>query len=332
MPVISVVIPVFNGEKTIKETIESILNQTFKDFELIVINDGSTDKTLDIVSNIQDSRIEVYSYPNAGLSASRNRGISVANGEYISFIDADDLWTPDKLEAQFQALQEYPQAVLAYSWTDYVDEFGQFVRRASHIAISGNVYPRLLLTNFLDNGSNPLIRKQAFTEVGNFDESLFSAEDWDMYLRLAARYHFVAVPLCQVLYRISASSMSSNVSKLEIASERVIERAFSQAPESLKPLKKNSLGNLYKYLIYKALEGSPVAKKSLSAARLLWKAICVDPALLRVRVTWKILFKILVSIFLPRQLAEKLYKKKQKLFNIDTLLFRVKTDFPAEYI
>src|SRR3712207_3352824 len=114
MPLISVIIPVYNGEKTIQETIESVLNQTFPSFELIVINDGSHDSTLDIVSSIKDPRIKVFSYPNAGLSASRNRGISVACGEYVSFIDADDLWTPDKLEAQYKALQANPQAAVAY--------------------------------------------------------------------------------------------------------------------------------------------------------------------------------------------------------------------------
>ncbi|HBL15031.1 MAG TPA: glycosyl transferase family A, partial [Cyanobacteria bacterium UBA11162] len=109
-------------EKTIKETIESILNQTFVDFELIVINDGSTDSTVDIVTSIQDSRLQVFSYPNAGLAASRNRGIDRATGKYISFIDADDLWTPDKLERQLKALEENPQAAVAYSWTDCIDE------------------------------------------------------------------------------------------------------------------------------------------------------------------------------------------------------------------
>ena len=91
MPLISVIIPVYNGEITIKETIDSVLTQTFLDFELIVINDGSQDLTLKIVSSILDPRLKVFSYPNAGLAATRNRGISHASGEYISFIDADDL-------------------------------------------------------------------------------------------------------------------------------------------------------------------------------------------------------------------------------------------------
>ena len=159
----------------------------------IVINDGSQDLTLEVISSIPDSRIQVYSYPNSGLAASRNRGIVRAVGEYIAFIDADDLWTSDKLEAQLHALKANPDAAVAYSWTDYIDESGQFLRRGSHITVNGNIYPDLLVLDFLENGSNPLIRKQAFVECGNFDESLTAAEDWDLLLRLASRYHFICV-------------------------------------------------------------------------------------------------------------------------------------------
>src|SRR6478672_10157769 len=181
MPLISVIIPVFNGEKTIYETVQSVLNQTFKNIEVIIINDGSQDKTLKIVESIQDNRLKIFSYANAGLAASRNRGINLASGEYISFIDADDLWVPDKLEAQLKALQTNPEAVIAYSWTDYIDEDGKFLYPGSHVTLSGNVYKDLLLNNFLESGSNVLVRQQAFKEFGYFDESLTAAEDWEMW-------------------------------------------------------------------------------------------------------------------------------------------------------
>ena len=200
MPLISVVIPVYNGEKTIAETIESVLNQSFSNFEIVVINDGSQDSTLDVIASIQDPRLKIFSHPNAGLSASRNRGISQSSGEFIAFLDADDLWTPDKLEAQLTALQENPNAAVAYSWTDFIDETGQFLADGSHRTANGDVYADLLLFNVLQNGSNPLIRMQALINIGNFDESLPSAEDWDMYLRLAARYHFICVSFPQILY------------------------------------------------------------------------------------------------------------------------------------
>ena len=320
MPLISVVIPVFNGEKTIKETIDSVLKQTFTDFELLVINDGSQDLTVEVVEKIQDSRIQLYSYPNAGLAASRNRGIDRSTGEYIAFIDADDLWTPDKLEAQFNALKSHPEAAVAYSWTDYIDEYSQFLGKGGHITVNGNIYPHLLLTDLLENGSNPLIRKQAFIEVGNFDESLSAAEDWDMLLRLAIRYHFIAVSSPQVLYRISSNSMSFNVLQQERESLKVIERAFNQAPESLQYLKKPSLANLYKYLTYKSLEGTPQQKKGLVAARMLSSAVKNDLSLLQAKVIGKVVFKILVMVLLPPDLAQSVITKFKIFSNTTTLL------------
>jgi glycosyltransferase involved in cell wall biosynthesis len=326
MPIISVVIPVFNGEKTIKETIESVLNQTFRDFKLIVINDGSQDSTLQIVDSIKDHRLQVFSYSNAGLSASRNRGIYHAVGEYISFIDADDLWTPDKLEAQFKALQANPHAGVAYSWTDYIDESSQFFRQGAHFNFTGNIYAKLLVTNLLENGSNPLIRTQAFTEVGGFDESLSAAEDWDMWLRLASRYHFVVVPSPQILYRVSVNSMSSKLDKQEAESLKVIEKAFNQAPESVKHLKKASLANLYKYLIFKALEDSPERDRGLISVRFLLLIISNYPALLRTRIIWKVLFKIVTITLLPPQQAQALLTKMKGFSNIDALHVHIRLE------
>ncbi|NET62762.1 MAG: glycosyltransferase [Symploca sp. SIO2E6] len=327
MPLISVIIPVYNGEQTIRQTIESVLNQTFRDFELIVINDGSQDSTLKIVESIQDYRLQLCSYPNAGLAASRNRGISLASGEYVSCIDADDLWTPDKLEAQLKVLQENPQAALAYSWTDWIDEAGKFLRPGVHLTITGDVYGQLLLNDFVANGSNPLIRKQALREVGGFDESLPFSEDWDMWLRIAAHYHFVAVPAPQILYRQSTNSMSCNVWGMETASLQIIERAFNRAPDSLKHLKQDSLGNRYKYLLFKALEGLPQRQRAFAATRLLWEAVGHDPSLLGTRVIWKVLLKIVTVILLPPKQAQALFTKLQNLFNVKALLvhFRMQT-------
>jgi glycosyltransferase involved in cell wall biosynthesis len=326
MPLISVIIPVYNGEKTIQETIESVLTQTFTDLELIVINDGSQDTTLEIVERIPDPRLKVFSYPNAGQAASRNRGISHACGEYISFIDADDLWIPDKLEAQLKALQENPKAAVAYSWTKCIDESGQFSRRGSHISVTGDVYGKLLLLDFIENGSNPLIRVQALTEIGNFEESMTPSEDRDLWLRLAARYHFVAVPSPQILYRQSVNSASANISRMEAASLRVIERAFNQAPESLQYLKQPSIANVYKGLTFKALEGAPDRQQGLTAARLLWHSVKNDPSLLRSRVILKVLFKIVAMTLLPPQQAQALLTKAKGLSNTTTLLGYLQLD------
>jgi glycosyltransferase involved in cell wall biosynthesis len=183
MPKISVVIPVYNGEKTIIETIESVQKQSFSYFELIVINDGSTDKSMELIQNVKDQRLKIFSYQNGGLSVARNRGIDRATGEFSAFLDADDLWTPDKLELQVAALQQCPESGVAYSWTRYIDEQGKSFFAGRRIFFEGNVLANLLITNFLLSGSNPLIRKQAIGSVGGFDSTLAPVADWDFYLR-----------------------------------------------------------------------------------------------------------------------------------------------------
>jgi len=326
MPLISVIIPVYNGAKTIKETIESVLQQTLTDFELIIINSDSTDGTWEIVNSIEDPRLKIFNYPKANVGINRNRGIDHATGEFITLIDADDLWTADKLEAQYQALQENPQADVAYSWTDYIDENGQYLGICSHVNWTGDVYPPMLLTNFIVTGSNVLIRSQALKEVGRFDESLTNAHDTDMWLRLAALYQFVLVPCVQILYRISPNSLSSNVGRLEIACVKVLERAFQTAPESLQYLKRHCFANLYKYLLYKTFLGEPDRRRSWIAAKFLAKTIKNDPSIITKGASLKSIIKILTIAILPSQFATDLFNKFPRIANTNTILSYLKTD------
>jgi len=312
MPLISVVIPVYNGERTIRETIASVLKQTFTDFELLVIDDGSTDTTPAIASSFTDPRLTVLSYPNAGLAASRNRGIAKASGKYISFIDADDLWTPDKLELQLRALESNPEAAVAYSLVDVIDDSSQWIRPGGHLKVSDNAYSHLLLTNFIENGSNALILKSAFERVGNFDESLKAAEDWDLYIRLAKHYPFVVVPSPQILYRESSTSMSSKIIQQKSQSLQVIEKAFSDAPESLQYLKKDSINNINKYLIFKALEISSGRRRGAIALKLLAETILNRPEIMRQEYGLKVFLKATIISIFPDNFGDKVIQKISK--------------------
>ncbi|MEP0871646.1 glycosyltransferase [Trichocoleus desertorum AS-A10] len=323
MPTVSVIIPVYNGEKTIKETIETVLIQDFIDFELIVIDDGSQDSTLAVISTVIDPRIRIFSYQKAGLSASRNRGFSHSCGRYIAFLDADDLWTPDKLSKQLKALEDHPHAAVAYSWTNFIDEFGDFIRIGSRIAMTGNIYPNLLLANFLESGSNALVCRHALAEVGGFNESLRAAEDWEMWLRLSQKYDFVAVPHPHVLYRLSTHSMSTNVLQQEAACVQVIEQAFSKAPASLQNLKRCSTSNLYKYLTYRSLEGYPKRTISFLAIQYLGKAIWYSPNLFFFKIGVKVLLKVMLIIILPSKGSRFLITKYKKIFNTSSLLSKI---------
>ncbi|MEH1862396.1 MAG: glycosyltransferase [Nostoc sp.] len=300
LPKTSVIIPAYNSENTINHTIQSVLNQTLSDLELIVINDGSEDSTLDVVTQIKDPRIKIFSYTNAGGNISRNRGLQLAVGEFVSFLDADDLWTPDKLQSQLKALQENPTATVAYSWTDYIDENSEIVLSGTHVTANGDVYEKLLLTNFLENGSNPLIRREALIKLGGFDESLSAAQDWDMWLRLACQFDFVCVPAVQILYRISANSVSSNLIRQEKACLQVLERAYKERPLALKHTWNLSLTNLYKYLTCKALQKPFNRQKALTAAKFLWNYVLNNSSRLqRITFTLKLLLKIFIILLMP---------------------------------
>ncbi|MBX2862982.1 MAG: glycosyltransferase [Leptolyngbyaceae cyanobacterium MAG.088] len=319
MALISVIVPVYNSEKTIVETLQSVINQTYTDFEIIVINDGSQDSTLDVLSTITDSRLQVFSYDNAGVSVSRNRGVENASGEFIAFLDADDLWTPTKLESQLALLQSHTQAAVAYSWCDYIDDEGNFLRKGGHANDAGNVYKRLLVGNFLECGSTSLVNRQVFESVGGFNSSLLTNEDWELWVRLARDYEFVVVPEVQVFYRISGNSKSFNLTRHENTRLQVIDQVFDRVPAELQYLKQSCIANFYRYLVFKVVDApqnnfNGDRSKSFLVSRFLWNSLLHDKTLLQ---RPKLLFSVSLKIMLlalfpsrsPRLLLEH-YKLK----------------------
>ena len=281
MPTISVIIPAYNAEHTILETIQSILKQTFSDFEIIIVNDGSSDRTLDIVRQIGDPRIKCFTYENGGNSLARNRGLSHAIGEFISFIDADDLWTPEKLELQLEALQQHPEASVAYSWTaHFVDDREKSVSSYRPIFFEGNVYDRILVYNFIANGSNILVRRKAIELVGGFESTLKRCADWDLYIKLAAKCNFVVVPKHQILYRQSPNSLSKDIELVEQQSLIVIERAYQSAPPEYQDLKNQTLARINQYYTRQYLKRSNDLEATKKASQRFWTAIRWYPQIL----------------------------------------------------
>ena len=280
MPRISVIIPAYNAERTLQKTVHSVQNQTFSDIEIIIINDGSTDQTSGIIQNLSDSRIRVFSYENGGLPTARNRGIARSSGELIAFIDADDLWTSDKLERQMAALEAHPEAAVAYSWTQSIDDQGQLLYQYHSVFFEGDVYAEILVNNFVSNGSNILVRKSAILSVGEFDPTLKSCEDWDFYIRLAAKYHFVVVPDWQILYRQSPTAMSSNVEVMKTAALAVISKAYEAAPPEYQYLKSKSLSWIYEYCTQQHLRCSGELRSVQAATQSFWEAIRLRPQVL----------------------------------------------------
>jgi hypothetical protein len=181
------------------------------------------------------------------------------------------------------------------------------------MTVNGDVYAKLLLGNFLENGSNALIRREALIESCGFDESLFGPEEWDLFIRLAASCQFAAVPHPQVLYRLSTTSISFNLARQEAQCLRVIDKAFNQAPVSLAHLKKQSLANLYQYLLFRGLVGPLDRQTGWAAARCLFQALRNDlSALKRSRLFLIVSLKIVAAILLPPQQAQALLKAVKK--------------------
>ncbi|MEO1093312.1 MAG: glycosyltransferase [Cyanobacteria bacterium J06638_28] len=304
MPLISVVMPAYNAEKTIAKTVQSVLNQTLDDFELIIVNDGSTDGTLTVLEGLKDSRIQVHTFPNSGPQKSRNRGIEQAQGDYLAFLDADDLWKPEKLADQLEALKASLGAALAYSWTDWIDEHDHIWRQGSHFSINGNALKRLLLNDFIGNGSNPLVLAKAIRAVGGFDEAILGGQDWEMWLRIASQYPIVAVSKVQILYRKSSTSRawSNNVKRQEKGFRQVVSKTIQGSPEVLKPVERKVLGNVYKSLTVDLLERASSQKEAFTALRFIGLCIWYDPSLLKAKAIYKALARAgLLGLFPPSQ-------------------------------
>ncbi|ABA20464.1 Glycosyl transferase, family 2 [Trichormus variabilis ATCC 29413] len=247
MPKVSVVIPAYNAMKYLPATVESVLQQTFTDIEILIINDGSSDNIIAWTTQITDPRVQVISQQNQGLSGARNTGINHASGEYIAFIDADDLWLPSKLEKQVKCLDNSPQAGLVYTWTAWTDETGKPTGVIVASDVEGYVWEQMVVNDKISNGSSAMVRRICFDKVGLFDTELTSSEDRDMWIRLAAHYHFAVVKEPLTLYRRHSQSMSKNRPKMLKNIRRVFEKTFETVPTELLYLRNRSYGwiNLY---------------------------------------------------------------------------------------
>jgi glycosyltransferase involved in cell wall biosynthesis len=189
MPLVSVIIPVYNGEKFIGQALESVYSQTFRDFEVVVIDDGSTDGTLSVLDAYRD-RLILLKNSHGGPASSRNRGLEIARGSFIAFLDADDIWVPSKLERQVAVALAHPEYGIITADAATFDHTGITEQSAAaHKFIpSGFVLEALLFDNWIAN-SCVLVRRECFDKVGFFDEDPFvRGEDWIMWMRIAAHY------------------------------------------------------------------------------------------------------------------------------------------------
>ena len=239
-PLVSVIIPTYNRGWILQEAIDSVLEQDFHDYELIVVDDGSVDDTPTILKAYKNE-ITVLRQANRGVSAARNSGIKAATGRLISFLDSDDLWLPRKLSTQVQFFNDHPQAVITQTQERWIRNGVRVNPKKRHHKFSGMIFERSLAL-CLVSPSAVMIKKSLFNRVGIFDESLPACEDYDLWLRISCRYpvHLIETPL--IIKRGGHDdqlSKAAGLDKYRIQSLlKIIESDILTAPQSQAAIEK----------------------------------------------------------------------------------------------
>lgn len=272
-PGVAVIIPTFNYARFVARAVQSVLDQTFPPAEVIVVDDGSTDETPDVLATF-GSRIRVIRQENRGVSAARNLGVEDASAPLVAFLDADDAWLPRKLEAQVAALQAHPGAGLVHCGVQDVDEDGRVLRRNTEGG-EGWVAGDLLMMKPVVHAPScsMLIPRRVFDEAGGFDERLSTSADWDLCVRIAARLPFAFVPEVLLSYTIHRSAMHLNVGKMEHDMLLAMEKAFALHPQAFGGIRREAMANLFM-----VLGGSYFTVGELRhAARCILKSVSLQP-------------------------------------------------------
>jgi glycosyltransferase involved in cell wall biosynthesis len=273
MPKVSVIIPTYNCAHYLGNAIASVLRQTFTDYEIIVVDDGSMDNTYEVVERFAaqfPSRIRYIYQSHKERSVARNRGIQAASGEYIAFLDADDEWLPHKLALQVPILDERPEVGLVHSKVVFMDKDGREIGPPPpRETPNGFVLKELLCGNFVWC-LTVLCRRRCFDECGWFDTATIPAEDWDMWVRIAARYALYHIPEVLARYRFTPDPEGARDLRHYRADLRVVEKNASLLPPRERAVVYFVWGRKAK-----------MRRDFKTARRLLAKSLVLDPTNLR---------------------------------------------------
>lgn len=252
MSLISVIIPTYNCAKYLAEAIGSVSRQNFRDFEVIIIDDGSTDNTKEVVECCTQSlnnEIKFISQENKGLACARNAGIHAAAGKYIALLDADDMWLPNRLKEGVSLLEQQREIGLAHSNITFISENGNCLNtpdRNKHF-LTGYIFEYLLLRKAHISCPTVLVRRECFKHLGLFDENLtrLGCEDRELWLRLSRKYKIAYIDKVLAYYRLRKDSMSKNTEKMLEARYYVVNKFFSLNNLS-KKIKEEALAQIHK--------------------------------------------------------------------------------------
>lgn len=232
-PLVSIVTPTYNRSDFLPEAIDSVLCQTCENFELIIVDDGSTDDTQARVESYQkDPRIRYFYQSNQGQSVARNRGIAESTGEFICFLDSDNAWLPHKLERSLLEFERFPEAHIVYGDNILIDASGAETRKSTMKRYSGRITHHLLKDNFVSMNTT-MTRRHCFDEMGGFNESDRVAEDYGLWLRFSIRFEFRYIPEFLGFYREMENQISADKQQRLEGNERLLLQFLEQYPDAV---------------------------------------------------------------------------------------------------
>jgi glycosyltransferase involved in cell wall biosynthesis len=280
--IVSVIIPAYNAEKYLSETLESVLNQTFSDFELLIIDDGSTDRTAEIVSDYsrQDKRLKLVSQQNQGVSIARNRGIQLAQGEYLAFLDADDRWLPNKLAAHVEHFNNNLRLGISFGRVEFISFEGGSTNYLSNSRLDKINPEHLYYENLVVTPSNAVIRRSVFENTDGFDPNLYGTEDMELFFRIIYQgWKVEGIDDVLVNYRTNQAGVSSNLYRMEENWEKLNLKIQTYAPEFIKRHRQQADAFFLRYLARRTIRNRDSPK------------IGVDFITRALKSDWKIIFK-----------------------------------------
>jgi glycosyltransferase involved in cell wall biosynthesis len=229
---VSVIIPAYNAARFIEATLDSVIAQTYTNLEIIIVDDGSTDNTRELIEPyLKDPRVRLICQANAGVHAARNKGIENSSGEFIAPVDADDIWFPAKIEKQVRAMQSNPNAGLVYAWTVHLDEEGNLNGDYLAQTRTGNVLRAMLEQELIGSASIPLFRRTCLDDVGYYRAGYKGVEDFELYMRVAEKWEYDVAPDFLIGYRMVQGSMSRNTGMMWKHLAKILDEVQSRHPE-----------------------------------------------------------------------------------------------------
>ena len=308
---VSVVMPVYNVADYIAVAVESVLAQTFSGFELIIVDDGSTDATREVVGRFSDPRIRLIAASHRGYPFALCQGIEMARGHYLALLDGDDFWSPRKLERHVGFLEEHPEVDLTFSWSCIVDEQGQDTGVTSRLWRGTISFSQLLVDNVIGNGSASVLRRQALLDAGGVDAGLPSCNDLDACLRIALLRpgNLSAIPEFLTFYRQRRGQMTDDVSLMAAGFEGLMEKLRLLAPDEVARVQVRARSNLQRIL---ALRRYKVGRYG-ETLRQLGRSFAVAPAeFLIEKRNWELAAAAVAGLLLPPRCHNYLVRAARK--------------------